>query len=102
MSGTKHRSLNIGELCDLTQISSKLIVKIVEHGIVEQREIKPESWRFDSDMILTINKALRLRRDLDLNWSGVALALSLINEVEDLRLENKRLHQRLKRYLDKI
>ena len=100
MNSSQNKRLNIIELCDSTQISSKFIVKIVEHGIIDQTEIEPDSWRFDSEMIPTINKALRLRRDLNLNWSGVALALNLINEMENLRLENKRLHQRLQRYLD--
>jgi len=102
MNGSANERLNIYELCDSTQISYKLILKIVEYGIIEQTEIEPDSWKFDSDMIPTINKALRLRRDLNLNWSGVALAISLINEVETLRIENKRLHQRLHRYLDEI
>ena len=102
MNGSANERLNIYELCDSTQISYKLILKIVEYGIIEQTEIEPDSWKFDSDMIPTINKALRLRRDLNLNWSGVALAISLINEVETLRIENKRLYQRLHRYLDEI
>lgn len=102
MNSSTKQLLSINDVCDSTQISSKLIVKIVEHGIIDQDEIEPDSWKFESDMIPTINKALRLHRDLKLNWSGVALALSLINEVESLRVENKRLYQRLHRYSDEI
>jgi MerR HTH family regulatory protein len=40
-------------------------------------------------MISLTQKAVRLHRDLDIEWSGIALAIGLIEELEQLRDENK-------------
>ncbi|MNC74969.1 Chaperone modulatory protein CbpM [compost metagenome] len=42
-------------------------------------------------------RAAKLRRDLELEWEGVALALDLLEEVQQLRAENRMLKQRLGR-----
>ncbi|MFJ2712050.1 chaperone modulator CbpM, partial [Pseudomonas sp. NPDC087346] len=42
-------------------------------------------------------RAAKLRRDLELEWEGVALALNLLEEVQELRAENQMLKQRLGR-----
>jgi chaperone modulatory protein CbpM len=42
-------------------------------------------------------RAAKLRRDLELEWEGVALALDLLDEVKQLRAENRMLRQRLGR-----
>jgi chaperone modulatory protein CbpM len=49
-------------------------------------------------MVVVTKKAQRLHADLDIDWSGIALALHLIEEVERLREDN----MRLKRQLDKF
>lgn len=42
----------------------------------------------------------RLRRELALDWAGVAVALDLLGEVERLRLENRHLRRRLGRFAE--
>ena len=42
-------------------------------------------------------KALKLVRDLRVNWPGAALALDLLDEVERLRVEQRRVRVRLDR-----
>jgi chaperone modulatory protein CbpM len=42
-------------------------------------------------------RAAKLRHDLELEWEGVALALDLLEEVQQLRAENRMLKQRLAR-----
>jgi chaperone modulatory protein CbpM len=48
--------------------------------------------------LVVVKRALRLRRDLDLEWAGIALALELMAELEQLRHENSQLKQRLSRF----
>ncbi|KAF1065399.1 MAG: Chaperone modulatory protein CbpM [Pseudomonas citronellolis] len=47
-----------------------------------------------------VRRAARLRREFELDWHGIALAMRLFDEVEQLRSENRYLRQRLARYLD--
>ena len=42
-------------------------------------------WQFTSLAIIRVARAKRLERDLSLNPPGVALALDLLDEIEDLR-----------------
>ncbi|MNG41880.1 Chaperone modulatory protein CbpM [compost metagenome] len=44
-------------------------------------------------------RAAKLRHDLQLEWEGVALALELLEEVQQLRSENSMLRQRLGRFV---
>ena len=98
MSDTHIEILSLNELCEITVMSRKTIIEIVEHGIVEPIGNEPESWRFDTGMLVTARKALRLHHDLEIDWSGIAFTLSLLEELEDLREENKALQLRLSRF----
>ena len=42
-------------------------------------------WRFSGTTLPQVARALRLQRDLELNPAGVAFALDLLSEIEDLR-----------------
>jgi chaperone modulatory protein CbpM len=48
---------------------------------------------FDSQMVVVIQKAHRLQRDLETDWNGVALALRLLEELRSVRAENDRLRR---------
>ena len=98
MNNTPIEQLNLEELCQATLITTEIVIEIVEHGIIEPDGNTPENWRFNAYMVTTARKALRLHNDLDVDWPGVALALSLIDELEQLRGQNKALKQRLSRF----
>lgn len=91
--------LDITELCQATRLSSEVVIEIVRYGIVEPGGKSPGDWRFDAHMVTTVRKATRLRRELDVDWPGIALAMDLLEQVEQLRNENRRLVQRLNRFL---
>lgn len=91
--------LDMEEFCEVTDLSVACVIEIVEHGILEPQGPNPQEWRFD-DVELTIAKrAVKLRGDLDIDWEGVALALELLEEVQQLRAENRMLKQRLERFV---
>jgi chaperone modulatory protein CbpM len=89
------------ELCEVTELSSHIVIEVVEHGIIEPQGTEPDSWAFDLQMIAATKKACRLHNDLGIDWSGIALAISLLDEVEQLRLENDKLKRRLNRFVSK-
>jgi len=98
MNDTQSENISLNELCEITVLSKDAVIEIVEHGIVEPQGREPESWQFDMHMLVTTRKAVRLYRDLEIDWSGIAFALSLLEELEELREENKCLVMRLNRF----
>ena len=98
MNDTNRQNLSLNELCEITVLSKNAIIEIVEHGIIEPHGGDPESWQFDTHMLITTRKAVRLYRDLEIDWAGIAFAISLLDELEELREEKKCLMMRLSRF----
>lgn len=93
-------TFNLDDACLAIGSEDSLVCAIVEHGIVEPQGDSPQDWLFDLDMICTAKRALRLQRDLQLDWSAIALVVSLIEERDRLRNENQRLQAQLLRFLE--
>jgi chaperone modulatory protein CbpM len=87
--------LTLGELTQSVRLSAETVITIVECGIVEPRGEQPQQWLFEPQMVRMVQRACRLQRDLELDWPAVALALELIEDLQQLREENHRLRQQL-------
>jgi chaperone modulatory protein CbpM len=81
--------LSIEELCRLCAVDRTCIVEFVEEGVLKVAEVEASQWRFPGSALGRARKALRLQRDLELNLPGVALALELLEELEQLRRERQ-------------
>ncbi|MDA1370232.1 MAG: chaperone modulatory protein CbpM [Proteobacteria bacterium] len=88
------------ELCEELELSREACVELVEQGIINPPGDEPERWTFDITMVSVVRRAVRLRQDLDLDWSTVALVVSLLEERDQLRTEIQVLQQRLDRFLE--
>lgn len=75
----------IAEIRTLCVIDTSMIEEMVLHGILEPQGTNIESWVFEYSDLSRTQKALRLHRDLEINWQGIALALELLEEVQELR-----------------
>ena len=100
MSDQQATYLSFSELCLQTGVAESMVVEIIEQGIVEPVGDNPGEWLFSPAMLVLTKKAVRLHRDLDVNWAGIALAIELLNEVEQLREQNRYLQSRLSRFVD--
>ncbi|VVQ22213.1 Chaperone modulatory protein CbpM [Pseudomonas fluorescens] len=89
--------LDLAEFCEAADLSDVYVIEIVEHGILEPQGAQPREWLFTDYELALAKRAVKLRRDLELEWEGVALALDLLEEVRELRAENRMLRQRLGR-----
>jgi len=76
--------LTMVELCRACRTSEHEIELWVVEGLLQPRGESRESWRFGGDSLARIRLATRLTRDLDLNTSGVALALDLLDRIAEL------------------
>ena len=91
--------LSSDELCECIDISSALLLELVEHSIAMPLEGDViEQWRFSVANLHQIKKATRIQRDLALDWSGIALILQLLDERETLEHEVNALTLQLNRF----
>jgi chaperone modulatory protein CbpM len=62
----------------------------VSEGVLQPSGTSREQWRFSGRALSRMRVAMRLTRDLEVNSSGVALALDLLDEIEALEAELRR------------
>jgi len=91
--------IDMKEFCQVVDVPVAYVIEIVEHGIVEPHGHKPDDWLFDTYSLSIAKRAAKLHHDLAMEWDGVALALNLLDELEQVRAENRMLKQRLGRFL---
>ena len=100
MNDTESTYLNFTEVCLQTGVAEDTVFEIVEQGIIEPIGTSPDEWLFSPTMLIVTKKAVRLHEDLNVDWAGIALAIELLDEVEQLREKNRSLQRRLSRFVD--
>lgn len=87
------------ELCDAESVSETYIIEAIEHGIIRPLEgTQGNDWVFTITEVSWFKKAIRLQKDLELDWVAVALVLELLQNKQSLEQENQLLRQRLERF----
>ena len=92
-------TFTITEFCLHTGLSEAELNEIGGRGMIEPRQPQRENWRFDDSAVTIVHRAVRLRKELELDWPGIAVALTLLDENARLSRENQILQQRLARFL---
>ncbi len=87
-------TFTLSEFTRACHIHRELVVEMVEEGIIEPLGARPEDWRFHGRALVRAQQALRLVRDLHVNWPGAALALDLLEELDRLERYPGRLRRR--------
>lgn len=82
------------EMCHVSGLDAQELMAMVNEGLLEPRGATPQSWRFPAPSLLRAQTAYRLRRDLDVNLPGAALALELLDELRELRARLRTLQGR--------
>jgi chaperone modulatory protein CbpM len=77
-------TFTLGELSHACGIQTQLIIEMVDEGVIEPQAAGTE-WQFHGHSLVRAQRALRLVRDLDLNWPGAALVLDLLDELDRLQ-----------------
>lgn len=81
----EQRRVTLKELSGLCGVQSSLIVELVDEGVLEPVDVHATRWSFSGTSVRRVQIATRLQRDLDVNMPGIALALDLMEELEELR-----------------
>ena len=77
-------TLSLAELCRCFAIEAELIEDLVEQGILEPAGKRGRHWCFPASSLRRTRITLHLRRDLGVNLAGAALALDLLECIEEL------------------
>lgn len=88
------------EVCDTFVVEKRLVLEMVEFGILSPEGEDAATWRFGAAAILRLQRARRLQRDLDINLAGVAVALDLLDELDRTRQRVKTLETHLSQLVD--
>jgi chaperone modulatory protein CbpM len=79
------------ELSRVCRADIERLTALVEEGALAPSGDDPQHWRFDGATLRRARAALRLTRDLELNAAAAALVLDLLDEIEALRSQLRRL-----------
>ena len=91
--------LTVTEFCFHTGVSKDELNEIINLGLIEPLKLESQEWYFDDNAAIVMHKALKLHKELALDWHGIAIALTLLDENEQLKQDNKRLRQQLMRFI---
>ncbi len=83
--------LSLREVCYTCDVSAELIMDMVTEGVIEPQGTEPGEWYFNGAALTRIQTALSLQHDLRVNLPGAALAIDLIEELEEWRRRCRRL-----------
>lgn len=83
--------LTLGELCRACTVHAEQIIELVEEGILEPVGRDPTQWRFKGSSVRQARVAFRLQQDLNVNLPGAAVVLDLLEEIEDLQAQLRRM-----------
>lgn len=77
--------LSLADLCRACAAQADRIVELVNEGVLAPAGGAPDYWRFTGVHLQRARVALRLQNDLGVNLAGAALALELLDELDNLR-----------------
>lgn len=77
--------LSLDDLVRACAAQADKIIELVNEGVLSPVGAAPQHWRFSGVHLQRARVALRLESDLGVNLAGAALALELLDELDDLR-----------------
>ena len=89
----EHFEFTLDELCQCCAVQDEIIIAMVEEGMLSPVGSSPAEWRFTGTAQRHVEITLHLQRDLRVNLPGAALALELMEEIEQLQRQ-LRVHSR--------
>ena len=77
--------VTLAELCEACAVHAEAVEAMVEEGIVAPVGGGKTRWRFRRSSVVRVRTVLRMQRDLHVNLAGAALALDLLERIEQMR-----------------
>ncbi|WP_454781249.1 chaperone modulator CbpM [Legionella sp. WA2022007384] len=80
-------TISFNEVCQRYHIPEELLHEMVEYGLFSTKTTKKEHLKLNPNDLRKIESAFRLHQDLGINLPGVALALELLEKIDQLNEE---------------
>jgi MerR family transcriptional regulator/heat shock protein HspR len=87
--------VTLEHLAERAEMHPELVARLVDFGLLQPVATQGTLVLFDSAKISRLHSIKRLRNDLGINLSGVAVVLDLIERLRDLERENASLRAKL-------
>jgi chaperone modulatory protein CbpM len=83
------RSITLNDFCGASGLLASLVIEMVNEGVLVPNGDAEHTWRFSGACLARAHRALRLKRELELNWAAVAFVLPLLDELGELRRQRQ-------------
>ncbi len=87
------------ELCQIVGLSRDELSEVVGLGVITPKDETRTQWIFDHAALSHLQRARRLQYELDLDWPGIAMTLTLLDKMDRLSKENAQLRRQLERFM---
>jgi len=87
----EHRVVSLEELVQCSGLARDELLELVHGGLIPAREVRGTSYTFNARVISVARTASRLRDELELDITGLGVALRLLERVSTLEDEIARL-----------
>jgi chaperone modulatory protein CbpM len=77
--------ITIVQLCRRCAVEAEIVERLIAEGIIEPSRQEGEELYFSQSCMKRTRIVMRLRSDLGVNMAGAALALELLDRIEDLQ-----------------
>jgi len=96
---TEKLTLSMHEVCQRCGLDSADLQHLLAHGVIEPVPANRDEWLFSADALGLLTRAARMQRDFELDAAGLAMALSLLDELQRSRRQVDRLRQLLAQHV---
>lgn len=81
-------AISLAELSRLCECQVQVVKRFIDTGLVEPVN-EDEAPVFGAGSVIRLRKALRLKKDLNLNFDAVALVMELLDRIEELERKTR-------------
>ncbi|MGB5162591.1 MAG: chaperone modulator CbpM [Thermoanaerobaculia bacterium] len=74
-------SFTLEQICQICRLEKKVILTLVEEGVLDPEGDEPATWRFPGTSVTHVRIVVRLQRDLGVNLEGAAIVLDLLDRL---------------------
>ena len=82
---------SLTQVCDICSLERSIVLEFIDYDVI--RSDSENDLYFAQSQLDRLLKGIRLKRDLELNHAGVALALDLLETIDELKLEVSKLRK---------